>query len=123
MLSQTRLLALALILSPAIFGAARFSGEKGARAHRTRLSAGQFHTCAVLDDGTVQCWGRNDFGQLGDGSLTHRLSPVPVANLGTATSIAAGSFHTCAILSFGAVRCWGFNDSGQLGNGTGLSCR
>src|SRR5256885_13936407 len=94
MLPQIRLLAFALILSPTIFGAVRFSGEKGTRAHRTRLSAGQLHTCAVLDDGTVQCWGRNNFGQLGDGSLTTRLSPVPVANLGTAISIAAGSFRS-----------------------------
>jgi len=121
MLPQIRFLAFALILSPAIFGTTRFSGEKGARPHRTRLSAGQLHTCAVLDDGTVQCWGHNNFGQLGDGSHTARLTPVPVANLGTAISIAAGSLHTCAILSFGTVRCWGFNDSGQLGNGTTVS--
>src|SRR3954463_10621931 len=123
----SRMTVLALVLTQFLadgttaFANARFSGEKGARAARTRLAAGQQHTCAVLDDGTVDCWGRNNFGQLGDGSLTTRLSPVPVSGLGTAISIAAGSFHTCAVLSTGTVRCWGFNDSGQLGNGTTAS--
>src|SRR5205807_9107416 len=105
-----RILAFALALSAAALGTARFSGEKGARAHRNRLAAGQQHTCAVLDDGTVQCWGRNNYGQLGDGTLITRLTPVPVSNLGTAISIAAGAFHTCALLSSGTVRCWGLND-------------
>jgi alpha-tubulin suppressor-like RCC1 family protein len=74
--------------------------------------------CAILDDGTVSCWGRNNFGQVGDGTLSAKSTPVPVSGLGTAISIAAGSFHTCAILITGTASCWGFNDSGQLGNGT-----
>jgi alpha-tubulin suppressor-like RCC1 family protein len=116
-------LALALVTTATSgFATARFSGEKGTRSHRTRLAAGQQHTCYILDDGTVDCWGRNTFGQLGDGSRTRRLSPVPVSNLGgSAISIAASAFHTCAVLSTGAVRCWGLNDSGQLGNGTATS--
>jgi len=116
-----RFLTLAALFAATVLGTARFSGEKGARAHRTRLSAGQHHTCAILDDGTVSCWGRNNFGQLGDGTTTTRLTPVPVSSLGTAVSIAAGHFHTCAILSTGAVRCWGLNDSGQLGDSTTTS--
>ena len=88
MLPQIRLLAFALILSPAIFGTARFSGEKGARAHRTRLSAGSEHACALLDDGTAACWGNNQFGQLGDSTFIARTAPVPVTNLGGVVSIA-----------------------------------
>jgi alpha-tubulin suppressor-like RCC1 family protein len=115
-----RFVALALIAGAA-FGATRPSGEKGARQHLARLAAGQYHTCAVLDDGTVQCWGRNEWGQLGDGSTTTRLSPVPVANLGTTISVSAGAFHTCALSSSGAVSCWGLNDNGRLGTGSAAS--
>src|SRR5947207_14424753 len=86
---------LALALSTAALGTGRFSGEKGARAHRNRLAAGQQHTCAVLDDGTVQCWGRNNYGQLGDGTLITRLTPFLVSNLGTAISISEVAIHTC----------------------------
>jgi len=118
-----RFLTLATLFAATVLGTARFSGEEGARAHRTRLSTGQQHTCAILDDGTVSCWGHNNFGQLGFGTTTTRLTPVPVSNLVTAVSIAAASFHTCAVLSLstGAVRCWGLNDSGQLGNGATTS--
>jgi len=112
-------LVLALALHTAAFATARFSGEKGARPHLARLAAGQEHTCAILDDGTVECWGHNNFGQVGDGTQTTRLVPVTVTSLGgSAISIAAGSVHTCALLSNGSVRCWGFNGSGQLGNGS-----
>lgn len=116
-----RLLAVAMILTVTVLGTGRFSGEKGARAHRIRLTAGAKHVCALLDDGTVACWGNNDFGQLGDGTFTPRTSPVPVASLTGVISIAAGSFHTCAILASGAVRCWGDNFDGQLGTGGNLS--
>ncbi|MBK6534769.1 MAG: hypothetical protein IPF99_36100 [Deltaproteobacteria bacterium] len=58
-------------------------------------------------NGTVQCWGANDLGQLGDGSTTTRLSPVMVMGLSNAVEIAAGYNHTCARLMDGSVRCWG----------------
>src|SRR2546423_9352186 len=117
--SQPRFLVRALALSSVAFAMARFSGEKGVRAHRTRLAAGLRHACAIRDDGTVACWGLNYEGQLGDGTSVDRTSPVPVVNLGQAISIAAGEFHTCAILgASGTVRCWGDNSVGQLGNGT-----
>src|SRR4051812_24628068 len=111
---RIRSLALCLIFIAAASGTARFSGEKGARAHHTKLAAGYQHICAILDDGTAQCWGFNNVGQLGDGTFTTRTSPVPVSNLGSAVSIAAGATHSCAILSnSAAVRCWGTNEFGQ----------
>ena len=122
MRSRIHLVALAIVLSTAAFGTGRFSGEKGARARYRRLATGFSHTCAILDDGTVQCWGYNAYGQLGAGDQANRNAPVTVSNLGPAVSVAAGASHTCAILSnSGVVRCWGVGFA--LGNGstTGLS--
>jgi alpha-tubulin suppressor-like RCC1 family protein len=83
------------------------------------ISAGWERTCAVLSDGTARCWGRNDYGQLGDGtSGTNRLTPVTVSGLGNAVAISAGWYQTCALLGNGTARCWGSNAFGQLGDGT-----
>ena len=70
------------------------------------VAAGFFHTVALLADGSVACWGYNDFGQcdVPDGIGT---SDNP------ATSIAAGYYHTVALLADGSVACWGYNDYGQ----------
>ena len=67
----------------------------------------------------MQCWGNNDFGQLGDGSNTGSNVPVDVVGIGGSTTIVAGGNHTC-ILSGGNVWCWGENSQGQLGDGTKL---
>jgi alpha-tubulin suppressor-like RCC1 family protein len=75
-------------------------------------------TCAVLHDGTVHCWGFNNRGQLGDGSLSTRLAPVAVAGLEDVVGLATGAIHTCALLGNGQVSCWGGNAVGQLGDGT-----
>ncbi len=75
------------------------------------------HTCAVTTSGAGYCWGRNDRGQLGDGTTTDRTRPVLVA-LGSLEAVASGERHTCALTSAGRVYCWGDNGSGQLGDGT-----
>ena len=92
----------------------------------TALAAGGLHTCALTTAGAVQCWGYNDYGQLGDGSATHRNTPVAVQGLGSGvTALAAGAYHTCALTTAGAAQCWGNNGYGQLGDGstTGRTCR
>jgi alpha-tubulin suppressor-like RCC1 family protein/Tol biopolymer transport system component len=72
------------------------------------IDAGSGHTCAMLGDGSMKCWGRNDGGALGDGSRTDRARAVAVQGLGgPVRSIASGANHTCAVLAQGALHCWG----------------
>jgi alpha-tubulin suppressor-like RCC1 family protein len=75
--------------------------------------------CRVLADGRVACSGRNDRGQLGDGTRRAHRVPVAAAGISTAVAVAVGTDHACALLRDGAVRCWGANDFGQVGDGTG----
>lgn len=82
------------------------------------IAAGGLHTCAILGDGTVRCWGSNTHGQLGDGTVMLGLAPVTASGLSGVASIATGSTHTCAVSTDNSVRCWGLNDSGQLGIGS-----
>src|SRR3989442_5812771 len=86
----------------------------------TAVAGGGFHACMRLPDGTVQCWGRNNFGQLGngDGNLADSSLPVAVTGLTTATRVVTGDSHTCALLADGTVQCWGGGDAGQRGDGT-----
>lgn len=81
------------------------------------VAVGDFHTCALLGDGTVWCWGANTYGQLGDGSNTHRHVPVSTG-LSNVKAIAASGNSSCALLAGGTVKCWGSNNQGQLGDGT-----
>lgn len=82
------------------------------------LSAGASHTCALLADTTVSCWGRNNSGQLGDGTLVNRAAPAAVSGLVDVVQLASGSMHTCALKRDGTIWCWGNNGSGRLGDGT-----
>jgi alpha-tubulin suppressor-like RCC1 family protein len=102
----------------------------------TAITAGLRHTCAVLADSTVKCWGWNSTiheptavtgsgGQLGDGTVIDRLAPVTVIAAAGSTdplsgvqALAAGWFHTCALMVDTTVKCWGTNKEGQLGDGT-----
>lgn len=86
------------------------TGMSGASA----LEGGNGTSCAIIEAGSVRCWGSNYYGQLGDGTTTNRLTPVGVTGIRGTTALAAAS-HTCAIVWGGAVRCWGSNASGQLG--------
>jgi alpha-tubulin suppressor-like RCC1 family protein len=80
------------------------------------IRAGLRHTCALRADHSVQCWGANGFGQVGDGNSVDRLTPAPVPVTG-AIDVAAGEAHSCAVLANGTVKCWGIGEA--LGNGTG----
>ena len=84
------------------------------------IAMGEYHTCAILDDNSVKCWGQNAYGQVGDGSTTQRDTPVAVSLPAgrTAVSIHAGWENTCAILDDNSVFCWGENLYGQLNDGT-----
>jgi Regulator of chromosome condensation (RCC1) repeat len=82
---------------------------------------GADHTCALLANGTVECWGYNDEGQLGNGTVTASNVPVAVNGLsGQVTAMAVGGAFSCALLSGGTVECWGGNYDGELGNSTNL---
>ncbi|MFL2984249.1 MAG: putative Ig domain-containing protein [Candidatus Poseidoniaceae archaeon] len=86
-----------------------------------KLAAGLQHTCAILDTGSLMCWGRDHVGQLGNGATTTVSQEEPVlVNLPSgqkAVAVSAGNFHTCALLDTGSVMCWGGDGNGQLGNG------
>ncbi|NBT26149.1 MAG: RCC1 repeat-containing protein [Actinobacteria bacterium] len=95
------------------------------------LATGGDHACGLNTTGVAYCWGRNDKGQLGDGTTINRSTPttvnisavpvvVPTPSVEKAafSSLAAGGYHTCGLTSAGAAYCWGANSSGELGDGT-----
>lgn len=84
------------------------------------IDAGWFHACAIVKSGAVRCWGSNDAGQSGDGTLnqnyTYTDTPTYVVGITGAVELALGDSHSCALLATGEVRCWGGDGQGQLGN-------
>ncbi|MGB1957477.1 MAG: RCC1 domain-containing protein, partial [Candidatus Poseidoniaceae archaeon] len=95
----------------------------GAGRTAVALATGERHTCAILDNGEVKCWGGDSYGQLGNGPTitANQGSPSSTSvDLGTgrtAVAISAGNHHTCAILDNGDMKCWGGDYRGQLGDG------
>jgi alpha-tubulin suppressor-like RCC1 family protein len=87
------------------------------------IDAGDSHTCVILTGGGVRCWGDNSWGQLGDGTITNRLTPTGVSGLSSGvTALSAGSIHNCAVTG-GTLRCWGTDANGQLGDGNFVQSR
>jgi alpha-tubulin suppressor-like RCC1 family protein len=82
------------------------------------LAVGHHHSCALLMDQTVRCWGSAQYGQLGNGTFdTHGL-PGMVVGLSKVVRLEVGDGHSCAVLEDATVWCWGWNEVGQLGDGT-----
>lgn len=123
------LVALAMVLAcgkePIVVAEQRGTGDGGSDAGvpiecggpLRAFSSGDDHTCVVLANGDVRCFGQDTFGQLGDGETSDSLWPVETRMPVPAIAIAAGDDHTCAIDESGAIWCWGLNSDGQLGIG------
>lgn len=85
-----------------------------------QIGAGGSHTCAVLEGGSVRCWGFEGLGYANDETIGNDETPASAGDIdvgGTVVQVSLGDSHTCALLDTGAVRCWGVASSGQLGYG------
>ena len=96
------------------------SGDRCQRA--VSLSVGFEHTCAITADARLKCWGSNERGQLGNGTLDSSATPVDVPFPAPVRVVSAGYYHTCAIAG-DALYCWGDNTFGELGDGTTVDRR
>jgi len=83
------------------------------------ITAGVWHTCAITTSGVAKCWGRDAYGELGDGAGGDpRATPADVMGLGAdVVAIDGGWYHTCAVVADGRMYCWGFGLGGRLGDG------
>jgi len=95
--------------------------QSGRCALPVQLSVSGEHSCALMADGRVYCWGNNLSGQLGNGSTNPQFMPTAVSGVVDAVSVAVGTVHSCVVQESGHVLCWGGNGRGQLGNGTTTS--
>jgi hypothetical protein len=112
---------------PTEMGDALTAVALGAGRRAVQLSAGYAHTCAVLDNGDLKCWGQGAYGRLGSGSgddlgdqpdeMGDALTAVALGAGRRAVQISAGYSHTCAVLYNGELKCWGQGSDGRLGSG------
>ena len=84
----------------------------------TNVFVGVIHTCALLSNDYINCWGHNYYGQLGDGTDIFSYNPVLTTGISSLVSGSSGAHHTCAIDDLSNLFCWGHNIQGQLGDGT-----
>ncbi len=82
------------------------------------IVAGQLHTCGLTGAGVAFCWGRNSFGQLGDGTTTTRLLPTQLAGTISFAALTASTNGSCGVTRAGVAYCWGGNTYGEVGDGT-----
>ncbi len=85
------------------------------------IDAGDHHSCAVAPGGLAYCWGSNDSGQLGNGTLVDTLVPTPVGGGHLFTAVSTGVAHSCGLVGNGDAWCWGDNSGGQLGDTSGIN--
>ena len=117
--------------APSEMGESLAAIDLGASRTANKIMVAHSHSCAILDNDTVKCWGRNAEGQLGIGSTSAKGDGagemgdlLPVVDLGTgekASEIVGGYYFTCALLQSGTTKCWGQNSVGQLGVGDALA--
>lgn len=89
-----------------------------------KIAAGAHHTCALLANGGVKCWGANLWGELGNNTTNPGLSPVDVIGISTgAAQLTANGYSSCAYMLNGFIKCWGNNEYGQLGDGSSKNRR
>ncbi|MCL2814556.1 MAG: S-layer homology domain-containing protein [Oscillospiraceae bacterium] len=109
------LLIFALVLGISAFAPITASADGGAYPI---VSTSYQHTMAIADDGSLWAWGKNEAGQLGDGTKTDKTAPVQIESEVKFAQVSAGYQHTAAIADDGSLWAWGRNDKGQLGDGT-----
>lgn len=96
------------------------TGRGSNYTYNATMALGGYHTCLLGGDGSLKCWGANDFGSVGNSNsgVTNITYPEDVTSMASGvTSVTAGQSHTCAVVN-GAAKCWGNGAYGQLGNGT-----
>ena len=108
-----------IILVILIISFSNFAIYGGEEKHNLSISAGEAVSFLITPEGNLYAWGRNDHGQLGDGSTTNRSAPIRV--LTDVAEVSAGLSFTLALRTDGTVWAWGNNDFGQLGDGTTTS--
>ena len=105
-----------------VWSVAYVSGIDGVTASAVNVSLGYYHSCAVMDDGSIKCWGRGSYGQLGTGNGTTSYVPVDVIDIDGSTfsaeQVSLGIYHACARLDTGDIACWGYGYYGQRGVGS-----